>query len=167
MILRMYCLDLRCHTKAIRFVSGTDKCTDVHLLLAFRPVVLPLNFGIQWLGRIIPILEVPVFHSRPGDLAVVSEILCSCFCQMFSTPPQRLSQYLPMQLYVTYTIEKVSFTKIIVLHDVTSRVMVKADSFWRLTAEARFGAMARPCGNCGLQSGTARGVSPSTSGFLR
>ena len=79
--------------------------------------------------------------------------------------PPRLSQYLPMQLYVTYTIEKASLTKIIVLHDVTSRVMAQARSLWRLTEEARFGAMARPCGNCGLQSGTETGFSPSTSVF--
>ena len=78
----------------------------------------------------------------------------------------RLSQYLPMQLYVTYTIEKASLTKIIVLHDVTSRVMVQADSLWYLTAETRVGVMARPCGNCGLQSGTETGFSPSNSIFL-
>jgi len=122
----MYCLDLRFHAKAFRSVSG--KNTDVHLLLAFRPVVLPLNFGIQWLGRIIPILEVPVFHSRPGCLAVVSEIRCSCLCRMYNMSPPRLSQYLPMQLFVTYTIEKASLTNIIVLHDVTSRIMAQAYS---------------------------------------
>jgi hypothetical protein len=65
-----------------------------------------------------------------------------------------------MQLYVTYAIEKASLTKIIVLHDVTSRVMAQADSLWQLTAEARFGAMAMQCGNCGLQSATE-------TGFLR
>lgn len=46
---------------------------------------------------------------------------------MYNMSPPRLSQYLPMQLYVTYTIEKASLTKIIVLHDVTSRVMPQAD----------------------------------------
>jgi len=72
-----------------------------------------------------------------------------------------------MQLYVTYTIEKKkSLTKIKVLHDVTSRVMAQALSLWRLTAEARFGAMARPCGNCGLQNGTQTGFSPSTLVFF-
>jgi hypothetical protein len=53
-----------------------------------------------------------------------------------------------MQLYVTYTIGKASLTKIIVLHDVTSRVMVQSDSLRQLTAEARFGAKDRPCRNC-------------------
>jgi len=42
--------------------------------------------------------------------------------------PPRLSQYLPMQLFVTYTIEKASLTNIIVLHDVTSRIMAQAYS---------------------------------------
>jgi len=159
-----YCLNLRCHTKATRSVSVTN--TDVRPLLAFRPVMLPLNSGIQWVGRILPILDVPVFHSRPGCLAVVSEIRCGCFCRMFSVSLPRLSQYLPMQLYMTYTIEKASLTKIIVLHDVTSRVLAQADSLWHLTAEARFGAMARPCGNCGLQGDTETGFSPSASVFL-
>ena len=127
--------------------------------------MLPLDFGIQWLRRIVPFLKVLVFDSRSGCLAVVSEIRCGCFCRMFSMSLPRLSQYLPMQLYVTYTIEKASLTKIIVLHDVTSRVMVQADSLWYLTAETRVGVMARPCGNCGLPSGTETGFSPSNSIF--
>jgi hypothetical protein len=47
----------------------------------------------------------------------------------------------------------------------TGCAMAHAVSRWTLTAEAKVRARVRPCVNCGGQSGTGTGFSPSSSVF--